>query len=40
VMPSMLTAIVITVGLAVTVALGILPGPVLDLAAAAGQFIR
>jgi NADH-quinone oxidoreductase subunit N len=39
-MPSVLTTIVIAVGFAVTVALGIVPGPVLDLAAAAGQFIR
>jgi len=39
-MPSVLTTIVIAVGFAATVALGILPGPVLDLAAAAGQFIR
>jgi NADH-quinone oxidoreductase subunit N len=38
--PSILTTIVIAVGLAVTVVLGIFPGPVLDLAATAGQFIR
>lgn len=38
--PSILTTIVIAVGFAATVGLGILPGPVLDLAAAAGQFIR
>jgi NADH-quinone oxidoreductase subunit N len=38
--PSVLTTIVIAVGSAATVALGIVPGPVLDLAAAAGQFIR
>jgi NADH-quinone oxidoreductase subunit N len=38
--PSALTTIVIAVGLAVTVVLGIFPGPVLDLAATAGQFIR
>ena len=38
--PSVLTTVAITVGLAVTVALGILPGPVLDLAADAGAFIR
>ncbi len=38
--PSMLTSIVIGVGLAVTVFLGVYPGPVLDLAANAGQFIR
>jgi NADH-quinone oxidoreductase subunit N len=39
-MPSMLTTIVIAVGFAVTVVLGIFPGPVLDLAATAGQFVR
>ena len=39
-MPSILTTIVIAVGFAATVGLGILPGPVLDLAAAAGEFIR
>jgi NADH-quinone oxidoreductase subunit N len=38
--PSILTTITIAVGLAVTVVLGIYPGPVLDLAATAGQFIR
>ncbi|MGZ4426856.1 MAG: NADH-quinone oxidoreductase subunit NuoN [Nocardioidaceae bacterium] len=38
--PSILTTIVIAVGFAVTVGLGVFPGPVLDLAAAAGQFIR
>jgi NADH-quinone oxidoreductase subunit N len=38
--PSLLTTIVIAVGFAVTVILGIFPGPVLDLAATAGQFIR
>jgi NADH-quinone oxidoreductase subunit N len=38
--PSILTTIVIAVGLAVTVILGVFPGPVLDLAATAGQFIR
>ena len=40
VMPSLLTTVVIAVGLAATAALGIVPGPVLDLAATAGQFIR
>lgn len=40
VVPSVLTAIVIAVGFAVTVALGVVPGPVLDLAGAAGEFIR
>jgi NADH-quinone oxidoreductase subunit N len=39
-MPSILTTIVIAVGFAVTVVLGVFPGPVLDLAATAGQFIR
>jgi len=39
-MPSVLTTMVIAVGFAATVALGVLPGPVLDLAAAAGEFIR
>jgi NADH-quinone oxidoreductase subunit N len=38
--PSILTTVVIAVGLAATVVLGILPGPVLDLAADAGAFIR
>jgi len=39
-MPSVLTTIVIAVGFASTVMLGIVPGPVLDLAAVAGEFIR
>ncbi len=39
-MPSVLTTIVITVGLTATLLLGVVPGPVLDLAAAAGEFIR
>ncbi|MGH3362013.1 MAG: NADH-quinone oxidoreductase subunit NuoN [Nocardioides sp.] len=38
--PSVLTATTIAVGVAATLALGILPGPVLDLAGTAGQFIR
>ena len=38
--PSILTTVVIALGFAVTVALGILPGPVLDLAGQAGSFIR
>lgn len=38
--PSVLTATTIAVGAAVTLVLGILPGPVLDLAAVAGEFIR
>jgi NADH-quinone oxidoreductase subunit N len=40
VMPSILTTIVIATGFAATAALGIVPGPVLDLAATAGQFVR
>ncbi len=39
-MPSILTSIVIAVGFAATLVLGIIPGPVLDLAASAGQFVR
>jgi NADH-quinone oxidoreductase subunit N len=39
-MPSVLTTIVIAVGFAATAALGVVPGPVLDLAATAGQFVR
>ena len=39
-MPSVLTTIVIAVALAATLALGLVPGPVLDLAASAGEFIR
>ena len=38
--PSVLTATAIAIGAAATIALGILPGPVLDLAAQAGEFIR
>jgi NADH-quinone oxidoreductase subunit N len=38
--PSLLTTVVIAIGFAVTVVLGVFPGPVLDLAASAGQFIR
>ena len=38
--PSLLTSATIAVGLAGTVVLGIVPGPVLDLAAHAGQFVR
>ncbi|MGH3445370.1 MAG: NADH-quinone oxidoreductase subunit NuoN, partial [Nocardioidaceae bacterium] len=38
--PSVLTTIVIAVGFAATLVLGVFPGPVLDLAASAGQFIR
>jgi NADH-quinone oxidoreductase subunit N len=40
VMPSVLTTIVIAAGFAATVVLGIVPGPLLDLAAAAGEFVR
>jgi NADH-quinone oxidoreductase subunit N len=39
-MPSVLTTIVIAVGFTATLVLGVVPGPVLDLAAAAGEFIR
>lgn len=38
--PSLLTSGTIAVGAVATLALGIVPGPVLDLAANAGQFIR
>ncbi|HSE69781.1 MAG TPA: NADH-quinone oxidoreductase subunit NuoN [Nocardioidaceae bacterium] len=38
--PSALTTIVIGVGFLATLLLGIVPGPVLDLAATAGEFIR
>jgi NADH-quinone oxidoreductase subunit N len=38
--PSMLTASTIAVGAAATIVLGVLPGPVLTLAAHAGEFIR
>ena len=38
--PSLLTSATIGVGLLGTVVLGIVPGPVLDLAAHAGQFVR
>jgi NADH-quinone oxidoreductase subunit N len=39
-LPSVLTAVTIAVGVASTLVLGIVPGPVLDLAAHAGEFIR
>ena len=39
-MPSVMTAIVIAVGFTATLVLGVVPGPVLDLAASAGEFIR
>jgi NADH-quinone oxidoreductase subunit N len=38
--PSVLTATTIALGAAATLMLGILPGPLLDLAARAGEFIR
>jgi NADH-quinone oxidoreductase subunit N len=38
--PSMLSSAAIGVSAAATIALGVLPGPVLDLAHSAGQFIR
>ena len=38
--PSVLTATAIAVGAAATLMLGVLPGPLLDLAARAGEFIR
>jgi NADH-quinone oxidoreductase subunit N len=38
--PSMLSAVTIGVSAAATLALGVVPGPVLDLARVAGQFIR
>lgn len=38
--PSLMTAGVIAVGALVTFVLGVVPGPVLDLAARAGEFIR
>ncbi len=38
--PSVLTATTIAIGAAATLVLGVIPGPVLDLAANAGQFIR
>ncbi|HET7355586.1 MAG TPA: NADH-quinone oxidoreductase subunit NuoN [Nocardioidaceae bacterium] len=38
--PSVLTSATIAVGFAATVVLGIVPGPVLDMAAAAGSFLR
>ena len=38
--PSVLTASTIAIGAAVTLVLGVVPGPVLDLAGRAGEFIR
>ena len=39
-MPSVLTGAAIAVGVAATVVLGVIPGPVLDLAGHAGEFVR
>ena len=39
-MPSVLTSSVIVVAVLATVLLGIVPGPVLDLAQQAGGFVR
>jgi NADH-quinone oxidoreductase subunit N len=38
--PSVMTTTVIAVGFAFTLVLGVLPGPVLDLAGTAGSFLR
>jgi NADH-quinone oxidoreductase subunit N len=38
--PSLLTSGTIAVGVLATLVLGIVPGPVLNLAAHAGQFVR
>ena len=38
--PSVLTATAIALGAAVTLMLGVVPGPLMDLAAQAGEFIR
>jgi NADH-quinone oxidoreductase subunit N len=38
--PSLMTTIVIAVGFSITLVLGVLPGPVLDLAGTAGSFLR
>jgi len=38
--PSVLTATTIAVAAATTLVLGVIPGPLLDLAAVAGEFIR
>jgi NADH-quinone oxidoreductase subunit N len=40
VIPSILTTAVITVGATVTLLLGVVPQPVLDLARQAGEFVR
>ncbi|MDX6253353.1 MAG: NADH-quinone oxidoreductase subunit, partial [Kribbellaceae bacterium] len=39
-LPGWQTTTAVALGLAATVVLGIYPGPVLDLAATAGQFVR
>ncbi len=39
-LPGWQTTVAVSLGLAATVVLGIIPGPVLDLAARAGEFIR
>jgi NADH-quinone oxidoreductase subunit N len=39
-LPSVLTTVAIAAGVAATVVLGVVPGPVLDLAGHAGEFIR
>jgi NADH-quinone oxidoreductase subunit N len=38
--PSVLTSTAITIGVAATLVLGVIPSPVLDLARQAGEFIR
>jgi NADH-quinone oxidoreductase subunit N len=38
--PSVLTATTIAVAVAATLVLGVIPGPLLDLAGVAGEFIR
>lgn len=38
--PSLLTTITIAIGVAATIALGVVPGPVLELAGHAGEFVR
>jgi NADH-quinone oxidoreductase subunit N len=39
-LPGWHTTVAVSLGLAATVVLGVIPGPVLDLAARAGEFIR
>ena len=38
--PSVFTATVIALGVGITLMLGVFPGPVLELAGRAGEFIR